>query len=105
MHDGLYIFAKLQNISGRCSVLIDDEAAVLLRYLRTADGVSGKSGVLDQLSGKVPLRPLECAAGAGILQRLLTAALPGKFCHPLTDRGGIAGLQRKASCQNNQPIL
>ena len=58
--------------------------------------VSGKSGVLDQLSGKVPLRPLECAAAARFVKRLSRHAAVHQIVHCGRNNFFIAALQRKS---------
>ena len=54
---------------------------MFFRYFCTADCVAGKSGIHHKLACKIAFRPLECAAGARILERLFLYPLVFQFLH------------------------
>lgn len=56
---------QIDDILRGSAAFVDDESAVLLRNLGAAYGQALQSGVLNQLSGEIPFRPLEKAAALG----------------------------------------
>ena len=60
---------------------IHHETAVFLRYLSASNGISAKARVLYELSGEVAGRPLESAAGARKIKRLLRCSPLSQIVH------------------------
>ena len=52
---------ELQHLGAGGLPPVDDEARVLFRNLGIADAIALEPAALDELTGKVPLRPLEDA--------------------------------------------
>ena len=75
---------------------------MLFGDLGTADTVPRKSGIHNELPGKKALRSLECAAGAGIFQRLFGAALLGQVRDPCADLFRISGGQIEPGAQSRR---
>lgn len=69
-HPLLHLTDQLRHICKGGPAPVDEEACVLFRHLRAAYGQPFQSALVDERSGKMPLRPLEGAACAGPFQRL-----------------------------------
>src|SRR5262249_27258867 len=92
MYPAAYCLAKLLEVGGARSALIDEEIAVKLGNLRATDGKPPHAGGIDELPRLMPGRVREGRAAGSRLDRLGRLAPLGDLFHRARDAGRIAGL-------------
>ena len=107
MHPGLLEYTLLDLGNQLCHIrkagaaAIYQKACVLFGHLRTADRQALQPALVDQRPGKVPLRPLKRASGAGLLQRLTAFPLTHQFPHGIPNRFFLVRTQPHGRGQHN----